>query len=215
MPGLDDDVDIDDSLVVGFDWLKRAERKGQPGIVVMFAKSMVGHRPLLARAASRWQFVSPRSERPRRYGPVLAIWPPDARVLEFAESLAIDRSLCVIAGHHDIRPWIQKAEARCVIEDWKMDAGNERVPQEVADELDQMLMFDGHNGFVGAGGKEHAIQTLRRIAQLKNPPQPEAIEGHLVVSGDTSAKGATRARQWYEEILQGKRHRGYRGRLIE
>lgn len=34
-------------------------------------------------------------------------------------------------------------------------------------------------------------------------------------SGETHAKGIERARNWYQEILEGKRHRDYRGRLIE
>lgn len=80
--------------------------------------------------------------------------------------------------------------------------------------LDGMLLFDGHNGFIGAGGKEHAIQTLRRIAVLPDRPDPQAVEDYLYSSGQTHAKGASRARQWYEEILAGKGHRDYRGQSI-
>jgi hypothetical protein len=75
-------------------------------------------------------------------------------------------------------------------------------------------IFDGHNGFLGAGGKEHAIHTLRRIAGGPDRPDPQAVEDYLLASGQTHAEGAKRARRWYEEILVGKRHRGDRGRSI-
>lgn len=121
LPGLAHDVDVDDSLRVAFAWLAHAEREdGRPGIVAMYAKSMAGNRRLLSEAASRWRFVSPRSDRPRGYGPVLAIWPPDARVVEFAESLALDRAFCVVAGHYDITPWIKKSGATCLVEGWDL-----------------------------------------------------------------------------------------------
>ncbi len=80
--------------------------------------------------------------------------------------------------------------------------------------LDAMLAFDGHNGFIGAGGKEDAIRRLNAISRAADRPVPSALEDYLLSSGQTSARGADRARRWYEEILQGKRHRDYRGRII-
>lgn len=80
--------------------------------------------------------------------------------------------------------------------------------------LDAMLAFDGHNGFIGAGGKEDAISPLGAISRAADRPTPSALESYLLSTGETSAKGADRARRWYEEILQGKRHRDYRGRVI-
>lgn len=216
IPGLDDDVDTDESLNLGLRWLAAAEREDRrAGVVVMYAKKMTQNRPVLAEAASRWTFVSLRSQRPRGHGPVLAIWPPDARVLEFAESLALDRSLCVVAGHYDIAPWVTKSGATCLAQGWSVTPPETSVHKEIQEELDRMLTFDGHNGFVGSGGKEVAIQTLRRIGRRGDRPRPQAIEGYLTASGQTSAKGAQRARRWYEEILQGKRHRDNRGRIIE
>lgn len=214
LPGLDHEVDVDDSLRVAFAWLREAEREdGRPGIVVMYAKSMAGNRPLLSQAASRWSFVSMRSQRPRGHGPVLAIWPPDARVLEFAESLALDRALCVVAGHYDITPWVKKSEATCLVDGWDVEESTS-LPEDVEEDLDHMLAFDGHNGFIGGGGKENTIRALQRIARRDDRPDPQAIEDYLTASGETSAKGAMRARRWYEEILHGKSHRDYRGRII-
>ncbi len=88
------------------------------------------------------------------------------------------------------------------------------LPKEVEKDLDHMLAFDGHNGFIGGGGKENSIRTLQRIAGRDDRPDPQSIEDYLTASGETSAAGAVRARRWYEEILQGKSHRDYRGRVI-
>jgi hypothetical protein len=84
----------------------------------------------------------------------------------------------------------------------------------VRESLDHMLWFDGHNGFVGAGGKEDALRRLQAIAASAYGVEPQEIEGYLLASGKTDAEGARRARRWYEEILAGKEHRDYRGRII-
>jgi hypothetical protein len=215
VPGLAHDIDVDDSLRLGLTWLAEAEHEdGRPGVVVMYAKKMTANRALLSQAASRWNFVSSRSQQPGRHGPVLAIWPPDAGVLEFAESMALDRALCVVAGNYDIAPWVRKSGASCLVQGWE-SVEDEPLPRDVEEELDHMLSFDGHNGFIGAGGKEDAIRALRRIALRRDRPDPQAIEDYLTGSGETSAKGATRARSWYEEILAGKSHRDHGGRIID
>ncbi len=215
VPGLDHEIDRDESLRVGLRWLASAEREHEAtGMIVMYAKSMVGNAPLLGEAARRWEFVSPRSRHSSGRGPVLAIWPPDSKVIELAERMALDSALCVIAGRYDISSWIKRASATCLVEGFEAALTVPDLPQEVSSSLDAMLAFDGHNGFIGAGGKEDAIRRLRSIAGSPDRPQPQAIKDYLLSRGETSAEGAGRARRWYGEILDGKRHRDYGGRII-
>jgi hypothetical protein len=219
VPGLDDEIDPDESLSIAFAWLSKAERShGGRGVVVIYAKKMVQNRPLLADAATRWEFVSPRSQShlglPRDGGPVLAIWPPDDRTLELAEQLAFRSALCVVPGSlYDISPWIERTGARCLVEGYAKGSPTE-LSKEVAESLRHMLFFGGHNGFLGGGEKEDAIRVLQEIAQRRDRPSREELEAYLRASGQTDGDGAQRAGKWYAEILAGKKHRDYRGRVI-
>lgn len=214
VPGLMHDIDRDESLRCGLGWLQDAERTyGRVGRIVMYAKKMAGNAPLLMAAAQQWEFVSPRSRHSYDRGPVLAVWPPDAGVIELAEDLSRGCALCVIAGRYDLSAWITRARATCLLAGFE-EPLSEELAAEVQESLDHMLFFDGHNGFIGAGGKEDAIRRLQTIAAPANRPTPEEIEGYLLASGETDAEGARRARRWYDEILAGKQHRDYRGRII-
>jgi hypothetical protein len=205
----------EERLELGLSWLEDAERDYDgSGVIAMYAALMKDNTPTLSQASNRWSFVSRRSQRPPGRGPVLAVWPPDAKVLEFAESLALRSALCVVSGEWDISPWVKKTGAKCLLPDYEDVPGGLELSQEVAGLLDGMLDFDGHNDFIGAGGKEHAIRALRRIAAERDRPEPQAVEDYLFASGQTHAKGAQRARQWYEEVLAGKRHRDNRGQVI-
>lgn len=213
VPGLDDDnVDPDEALALAFDWLRRAKREhGGAGVLVMNASLMRRNRPLLESAP--WDIVSPRTHRPRERGPVLAVW-PSARALELAESLAFGTALCVIPGTlFGIGPWIRRTGATCLAQGFDAEEG-EALSAEVRKLLDRMLSFDGHNGFLGGGGKEHAIRTLREILHRPEAPSSDAIEEYLAGSGETNAKGAARAAKWYQEIRAGKRHVDYARRPI-
>lgn len=215
VPGLNDDIDRDESLRIGFEWLADAERETDgAGIIVMYAKRMMHNAPLLAWAAQRWEFVSTRSSYPSRRGPVLAIWPPTERVLEFAEDLASDSPLCVIAGRLDLRPWIARTGAECLAAGWELADEQASLPDEAVRLLDSALFFGGRNGFISGGEKEQTIRSLRLIAALPNRPAPEQIEYYLRASGQTHAKGVQRAVKWYEEVLEGKRHLDYSRRPI-
>jgi hypothetical protein len=86
--------------------------------------------------------------------------------------------------------------------------------RQVRQRLDHLLAFDGHNGFLGGGGKEYAIRMLRETARLSEAPSAETIEEYLAGSGETSAKGAARAARWYVEVREGKRHLDYGRRPI-
>ncbi|HCG02024.1 MAG TPA: hypothetical protein DEV93_15955 [Chloroflexi bacterium] len=77
-----------------------------------------------------------------------------------------------------------------------------------------MAGFDGHNGFIGAGGKGHSIRILRRVSQLTDVPTADAVEGYLAAHPKVRRGGAAKVRHWYEEIRQGKRHRDPGGRSI-
>jgi hypothetical protein len=118
VPGLGDDVDRDESLAVGLGWLAEAEREycGH-GVIVMYARKMMGNAPLLAQAASRWEFVSPRTRGSPGRGPVPCVWPPDDRVLELGEFMATRSALCVIPGSlYDISGWVRRTGAECLVE---------------------------------------------------------------------------------------------------
>lgn len=173
VPGLGDELDQNASLKLGFDWLRQAERDhGGSGVIVMYAKSMAGNSPMGGRAASRWEFVSPRSQRPSGRGPVLCIWPPDDRVLEFAEDLAFGSALCVIRAYvYDIAAWIERTGARPLAQGYDEEE-KPSLPEEITRLLDSSLFFGGSNGFVGGGEKEissrgcgrlrHALTALER-----------------------------------------------------
>lgn len=127
VPGLDHDIDRDDSLRVGLRWLADAERTHKAtGAIVMYAKSMAQNAPLLGEAARRWEFVSPRSRKPWGRGPILAIWPPDAKLLEFAESLPwtprFASSPGITTSAHGSRRRRQRASLR----------GSRRVPPDLS-----------------------------------------------------------------------------------
>lgn len=214
VPGLDqDDLDTDEALSIAFGWLREAElTHGGHGVIAMNAASMRRNRPLLASAP--WEIVSrrSRSRRPSR-GPVLCVW-PTAETLEFAESLAFDAALCVMAGTlFDVAPWIRRSGAICLVEDFAVPELT-ALPKDVTDELDHILSFGGHNSFLGGGEKEVAIRALRSIAGRSDAPTRAAIAEYMHSSGSTDADGVERAARWYDEIRQGKRHRDYARRII-
>lgn len=134
--------------------------------------------------------------------------------LELAEQLALGSALCVIPGSiNDANAWIWRAGAECLVEGFGIDAAPV-LPKEIAESLDHTLFFGGHNGFLGGGEKEDAIRRLREISRRPDAPGREEIEEHLRASGETDGDGAQRAGRWYEEILDGRRHRDYAGRII-
>ncbi len=211
-PGLDDDFDSDESLRLAFAWLHDAERRlGGRGVLVMHAVLMRGHRSLIANAP--WDVVSRVSHRPHGVGPAVAIWPDD-RTLDFAEDLAGGSALCVIGGSlFDVSPWIRRTGATCLADGFAVTSAS-TLPAEITKSLDSMLFFGGHNSFLGGGEKEDAIRTLRAISKRRDAPNLEELEEYLHGSGETDADGVRRAGKWYEEILDGKRHRDYRGQII-
>jgi hypothetical protein len=211
-PGLDSDIDPDDSLRAAFEWLRKAERShGGRGVLVMNAASMRRNRPLLETAP--WDIVSPRSRRTSGRGPVLAIWPTE-RTLELAEMLATGSALCVIgATLTDISPWIRRTGATCIVEGYAVRPADE-LPAEVTKSLDEMVAWGGHNSFLGPTDKTDAIRRLRAIAARPDAPSRQGIESYLRASGKTDSNGAARAGKWYDEIRHGTRHRDYRGQTI-
>lgn len=216
VPGLDDDIDQADSLAVAFEWLADEElRRGSPGVIAMFAVKMVSNDPAITHAASRWDLVSPRSHRPGRgRGPVLCIWPPDDRTLEFAEGLAQGSALCVIPGLlMSIGSWIRRAQATCLLDGFEAEP-IASVPPDIGRTLDGMLFFGGHNGFLGGGEKEDAVRRMREFARRPDAPTRDQLEDYLRGSGKTSGDGAGRAGEWYERIREGRSMRDYRGRRI-
>lgn len=216
IPGLDDDIDIDDSLDLGFQWMEDWERShGGTGLLVMYAVSSARSDPRIAEATRRWDVISRRSRGyGRGKGPVLCIWPPDDATLELAESRAMNTALCVIPGSlMDIGPWIEKTRARCLVEGFERQV-MAPLPPEIARILDGMLFFGGHNTFLGSGEKERAIRDLRRIAERADAPSREALEDYLRASGETRGEGARRVGEWYDGVRHGRSYRDYRGRPL-
>lgn len=213
LPALDGDADIDEVLEAGFEWLRREERRqGARGVLAMYAASMRHNRETLASAP--WEIVSTRSRGGyRNGGPVLAIW-PDERTLELAEHMALRSTLCVIPSHAaDIAAWIERTGATCAVEGFEAPA-RQTLPAEVEDELRHVVVFGGHNGFLGGGEKEVAIRAFHKIARQRAAPDREALEDYLRSTGEVDADGVKRAGNWYAEVQQGKRHLDYRRKVI-
>jgi hypothetical protein len=112
-----------------------------------------------------------------------------------------------------VSPWIRRTGARSLIEGWDAPAAP-ALAHEITKLLDSILFLDGHNSFLGGGGKEHTITALQDIARMRPRPTREEIEAYLRESGGTDGDGAERAGKWYEEVLQGKRHYDYARRVI-
>jgi hypothetical protein len=216
IPGLkDDNVDDEQAVELGFQWLRSVDCAGDR-IYVMNATGMLGMRPS-ARTAARFIFASPQTKTPGSHGrnAVLAIWPVQ-RTLDLAEGLALNGSLCVIPGTiDDLRSWVARTHA---VNLWAAGEPAEPIaelPEEVRSALDHMITFDGHNNFIGTGGKENSIRHLRALVRDGRRPDPVDIENYVLASGRIrSHEGAQHIREWYEGILAGKGFRDYTGRRI-
>jgi hypothetical protein len=213
LPAFDSDADPDEVITLGFDWLRHMERAaGVRGVIAMHAASMRHNRPILASAP--WDIVSSRSlQAYRTGGPVLAIYPPE-RTLELAEHMATRSALCVIPYlMADIAAWIERTGAKALVDG--LDAPvRQALSPAVEDELLHVVSFGGHNGFLGGGEKEIAIRAFHRICRMTGAPSRGNLEDFMRATGEVDAKGVTRAGKWYEEVLDGKRHRDYRGEII-
>ena len=215
IPGLNTDFDSDQALEIGLEWLAEADYPGEQ-IILLNAVKMTSHRRALEWAATRYRVVSPQSRnRPGGIGhAVLAVWPA-VDTLEVGERLAIQGALCVIPGTlDDLTPWMSRTQAVNLADPDAAPLEGPSLPAAAKKALDSALGFDGHNGFLGAGGKERAISELRIVAALPNRPEPVDIESYALASGETDAGGAGRLRDWYERILQGRTFRGYRGEVL-
>jgi hypothetical protein len=216
IPGLDSDFDADEALRLGFEWLDRARYAGGP-LIVLYAKKMIQNRPSLAQAAHRFPVVSPQSHGGAPYAgkhAVLAVW-THGKTLDFAEECAHGGGLCVIpAKVEHIRPWISRTGAINLTDPEAPPEPMSQLAAQVKKLLDGTIAFDGHNGFLSGGGKEDAIDALRRIAAQDERPASVDLENYVRSTGEVDAEGAARLRQWYEGVLQGRGFRDYRGRPI-
>jgi hypothetical protein len=218
VPGLNDDGDPDDALRVALSWLRDEERlRGGSGVIVMYAKKMMGNHHRLAWAATHWPFVSTRSSSggwPEVRGPVLCVWPPNDATLELAEQLAVGSALCVIPGRtYDLAGWMARTGAKPLV----AGAAARPIPalsDAAMKALESLASFGGHNEFLGGGEKEDAIRTLHELARRPDRPSREAIETFLRSSGEVHGDGPSRVGKWYDEVLAGKRHRDDAGRVI-
>jgi hypothetical protein len=128
--------------------------------------------------------------------------------------MATRSALCVIPYlMTDVTAWIERTGAMPLVEGFDAPVRQALAP-EVEDELRHVVSFGGHNGFLGGGEKEIAIKAFHRIRRMSGAPSREALEDYLRATGEVDAKGVTRAGTWYEEVLDGKRHRDYRREKI-
>ena len=219
LPGLDnDDVDPDEVLHSAFAWLEREPCSGER-LVLMNTLGMIRNRPFLTQASAPYTVVSPKARRRiakarRRENAVLAIW-PSHETLELADNLAGGGSLCVIPGSFDdLSHWIRRTSADAL---WNTDPPTDHsleLDESVRRALDSIIAFDGHNDFLGAGGKEEAIRRLRAIIRDGHRPEPTILESYVLTKGVRSFKGASRLREWYEGLLTGRRFYDYARRPI-
>ena len=215
IPGLNSDFDPDRALAIGYRWLDEARYGGRP-VITLNAASMLGNRPALARAASRYEVISPRTRnQPRGTGnAILAVW-PDRKTLDLAETMAHEGGLCVIPNSlDDVSLWISRTGARNLADPDGARAAPMSLNAEVRRVLDSLLSFDGHNGFYGAGGKERAVRDLREMVNEGYRPEPREVEEYAVASRETDHDGAVRLREIYEGVLAGRRFRDSSGRVI-
>lgn len=215
IPGLKSDFDRDDALRLGERWLRSVA--GVNGrIVVMNAKKMSGNNALLARLRGSFEFVSPQARYPSAQKPlaVLAIYPTND-TLDLAGQLALRGALCVIPGTiDDLTGWITRTRAVNLAAPTEEPPAMPTLPEEVRSELDRILFFGGHNGFLGGGEKERCFRGIREFERLPDTPAPEAVETYMLSTGKVRADGARRFRAWYEGALSGKRFKDCRGRYI-
>lgn len=203
IPGLKG-FDRDQGLRLGLNWLRSRTFDGVPKIVLNAVK-MKGIAPLLFQAAQEFTVVSPRSSGVARRGPVLAVWPTES-TLAFAEELAQGSALCVIPGTiDDLSAWAAGREPT-------MLEGTQTTPAtlEVSEDAERAFRaiddFDGHNDFLGAGGKRYAIEHLQEL-QAAAHLDPDQAFAWFRTYGQCTYEGAARIRKWAKEILGGTRHR--------
>jgi len=208
-----DDFDMDAALQAGGRWLARAPYTGRK-VVVLHAKKMLTNRRTL-QDLSAFHVVSPNA-RDIPYGNaggVLAVW-PGAPELELAMDLARGNGLCVIPNRYDIAWWIAQSGASNLIAPDEAAPTLAALPDEAVQILNSIVRFGGHNSFLGGGEKEDAVADLRRLHGIQPTLSGEAIEQHILASGETDAAGARRIRDWWETIRSGGGLRDYRGRSI-
>ncbi len=210
----DDPANYPRGLDVAFDWLAAPGHLGER-VVVLYAAKMANNSGL--RRANQFTVVSSRSRNVPfndDIGAVLAIW-PDPKTVEFAEDLAFGSALCVVPNHrHDMGWWIAKTNATNLDDPNATPIALTTITPTVAEALDEIVDYGGHNRFVGSGEKEYAVRVLRALLAQGHEPTPAEVEDYLRASGETNVDGARRLREWWEAILAGRQLRDYRGRSI-
>lgn len=205
--------DMDEGLRLGYQWLDGGPVRNER-VVLLNAKTMLNNRPMLAQA-SQYHVVSPRSRHipHTTAGRVLAIW-PSPETLELAQQLALDSALCVIPYRQSIDWWIARSGAVNLTDPEAEPAKLAQPEPAVAEMLDSILGFGGHNSFVGAYEKEESVQGLRTMVARGHRPDPQDLEEYARASGKTDIEGARRLSDLYDKVLAGKRLRNHRGRAI-
>ncbi|MDQ3955036.1 MAG: hypothetical protein M3285_05755 [Actinomycetota bacterium] len=184
---MDDDVDIDDSLVIGVDWLKRAERKDRrPGILVMYAKSMVQNPRLFAEASTKRRFAlvvrmfglgapTESGTIPFRVGKAaLAQWRrPGYQVATLRPALAPDdvgvALTCRIPLGHEGMERKSHLEARVTVRARVRDRTRRHVLERAArrpSSLGELLVIEPWGSLAGWKGVKHVDDAYDELARL-------------------------------------------------
>ena len=181
---------------------------------MLHAKRMASNSGL--RGVNQFHVVSPKSARPfyADVGPVLAIW-PDPKTVEFAEGLALDSALCVVPNYrYDMTWWIDKTAATNLANPDAEPVTLIPLDPAVIDTLDGIISFGGHNGFVGGGEKEYAVEDLRAMLAAGHQPTAQEVEDYVRSTGKVDIEGAQRLAGWWQVLLDNGQLRDYRGRSI-
>lgn len=206
-----------EALAIGERWLLDSSYPGEK-LIVLHAKKMTQNDRTLADMATRYRVASPRSigsARRRGSNAVLAPWASD-EALRLAEELANpDGGLLVIEGTlNELSTWIRGTRATNLADPGVGPAAPLALDAAVTKILDSLLIFDGHNRFYGAYGKEEAVRKLRAMVAAGHRPTPEELQEYAIRSGETDHEGAGHLRELYEGVLTGKRFRSRDGRTI-
>lgn len=192
---------------VGVSWLRS---KPSPRCVVLpsvgqadYLRGLPAHTEV---ATSRNQY---RADLTR--GASILVCFPYADTLELAERLR-PTAICVADnGQNAVRGWVTKNDATPIgPKGWTgdyLDIDEPTLPGDVEEELEQVIAFDYHNQFIGAGGKRYSICALRRIHQAHPTLSLEDVEAWLLSKPRVEGRGADRLVTWLKEIKQGVQHR--------
>lgn len=195
---------------VGVSWLRQQPRP-RAVVVPTLERSRELHLP------NDVKVVTPRSRYARggRQESVLVCFALDPRLIAIAEDMRPSRLCVTDYGSDAVRAWADKHNPIELVPEWWEGDLDEResfaMPPDVADEISHVIAFDGHNQFIGAGGKSNAVRALRRINDRHPGLDSAEFTAWLLTLDGVQPPGAKRLGKWFEEVQRGVNHRDHGG----